>query len=129
MFVLDEVDKLGADWRGDPSSALLEVLDPEQNDSFRDHYLDLAFDLSRSDVHCHRQRAGHDPASAAGPDGDDQSGRIHARRSCTSPRRYLVPRQINANGLTASQIEFADPALAEIIDEYTREAGVRGLER
>ena len=84
--MIDEIDKMGADFRGDPASAMLEVLDPAQNDSFRDHYLDLDVRPLRGDVHRHRQRARHDSRPAAGPDGDDRAGRLHRwRRRSTSP--------------------------------------------
>ena len=129
VFMIDELDKMGADFRGDPASAMLEVLDPAQNDTFRDHYLDLAFDLS--DVVFIATANVLDPIPGplldrmetielAGYTLDDKR---HIARS------YLVDRQIAANGLKPSQIEFADAALTAIIEEYTREAGVRNLER
>jgi len=129
VFMIDEIDKMGADFRGDPASAMLEVLDPAQNDSFRDHYLDLEFDLS--DVVFIATANVLDPIP--GPLLDrmetiELSGyTVEEKRHIA--RRYLVPRQIAANGLKPSQIEFADAALTAVIEEYTREAGVRSLER
>jgi ATP-dependent Lon protease len=129
VFMIDEIDKMGADFRGDPASAMLEVLDPAQNDSFRDHYLDLEFDLSEvlfiatANVLDTIPGPLQDRMETIELAGYTQEEKKHIAR------RYLVPRQIKANGLKASQIEFADPALAAIIDEYTREAGVRNLER
>jgi ATP-dependent Lon protease len=129
VFMIDEIDKMGADFRGDPASAMLEVLDPAQNDSFRDHYLDLEFDLSEVLFIATANVLDTIP----GPLQDrmetiELAGYTQEEKKQIA-RRYLVPRQIEANGLRPSQIEFADPALAAIIDEYTREAGVRNLER
>ncbi len=129
VFMIDEIDKMGADFRGDPASAMLEVLDPAQNDSFRDHYLDLEFDLS--DVMFIATANVLD--TIPGPLQDrmetiELAGyTVEEKRHIA--RRYLVPRQIAANGLKPSQIEFAEPALTAIVEEYTREAGVRNLER
>ncbi|HWM54224.1 MAG TPA: endopeptidase La [Solirubrobacterales bacterium] len=129
VFLIDEIDKMGADFRGDPASAMLEVLDPAQNDSFRDHYLDLEFDLS--DVMFIATANVLD--TIPGPLQDrmetiELAGyTVDEKRHIA--RRYLVPRQIETNGLKPSQIEFAEPALTAIIEEYTREAGVRNLER
>jgi ATP-dependent Lon protease len=129
VFVLDEVDKLGADWRGDPSSALLEVLDPEQNNSFRDHYLDVAFDLSKVMFIATANMLDQIPAplrdrmeiiNLAGYTDEDK---------LNIARKYLVPKQMKANGIAGLDIAWTDEALLQIIQHYTREAGVRSLER
>jgi ATP-dependent Lon protease len=129
VFMIDEIDKMGADFRGDPASAMLEVLDPAQNDSFRDHYLDLEFDLS--EVLFIATANILDPIP--GPLQDRMETIELAGYTLDEKRhiarRYLVPRQIEANGLKPSQIEFSDSALTAIVEEYTREAGVRNLER
>jgi ATP-dependent Lon protease len=129
LFMIDEIDKMGADFRGDPASAMLEVLDPEQNATFRDHYLDLPFDLS--DVMF--VTTANTLETIPGPLRDRMetiqlAGYTEAEK-LEIARRYLVPRQIERNGLTPSKIAFGDAALKAIISEYTREAGVRGLER
>ncbi len=129
VFMIDEIDKMGADFRGDPASAMLEVLDPAQNDSFRDHYLDLEFDLS--DVLFIATANLLDPIPGPLQDRMEviQLSGYTLDEKLHIAKRYLVPRQIEENGLKPSQIEFADAALNAIADEYTREAGVRGLER
>jgi len=129
VMMLDEIDKLGADFRGDPASALLEVLDPAQNHTFTDHYLDVPFDLSR--VLFIATANTMDPVPSALRDrmevieipGYTNSDKLHIAR------RYLVPRQLDANGVSPKQARFVDSALGWIIDGYTREAGVRNLER
>ncbi|HSS05105.1 MAG TPA: endopeptidase La [Solirubrobacterales bacterium] len=129
VFMIDEIDKMGADFRGDPSSAMLEVLDPAQNDSFRDHYLDLEFDLSEVLFIATANILDTVPGPLQDRMETIELAGYTLDEKRHIARRYLVPRQIEANGLKPSQIEFADPALTAIIEEYTREAGVRNLER
>jgi ATP-dependent Lon protease len=129
VFMIDEIDKMGADYRGDPASAMLEVLDPEQNATFRDHYLDVPFDLSRTMFIC----TANDMDRVPGPLRDRMEviplAGYTEEEKLQIAKRYLVPRQIERNGLKRSQVAFSDTGLREIIGSYTREAGVRSLER
>ncbi len=129
VFMIDEIDKMGADFRGDPALAMLEVLDPAQNDSFRDHYLDLEFDLSDVAFIATANVLDTIPGPLLDRMETIELAGYTVEEKRHIARRYLVPRQIAANGLKPSQIEFSDAALTAIIEEYTREAGVRGLER
>ncbi|MDR3740655.1 MAG: endopeptidase La [Terracidiphilus sp.] len=129
VIMLDEIDKLGRDFRGDPASALLETLDPEQNNTFRDNYLDVPFDLSKVLFICTANML--DPVPPPLLDrmeiiplqGYSEEEKVHIAN------RYLVPRQIKANGITEEQIEFPEEAIRHIVRHYTREAGVRKLEQ
>jgi ATP-dependent Lon protease len=129
LFMIDEIDKMGADFRGDPSSAMLEVLDPEQNATFRDHYLDVPFDLSKVMFVCTANELDRVP----GPLRDRMEiiplAGYTEEEKLEIAKRYLVPRQIERNGLRKSWISIGDRALRAVISGYTREAGVRQLER
>jgi ATP-dependent Lon protease len=129
VMMIDEIDKVGSDYRGDPQSALLEVLDPEQNNSFRDHYLDLPFDLSQVLFICTANSL--DTISPPLRDRMEiiQLSGYTELEKLQIAKRYLVKKQRNANGLKETQAQISDPALRGIINDYTREAGVRNLER
>src|SRR6202023_1622809 len=129
VSMLGESDKLGAAYRGDPSAALLEILDPEQNNTFTDHYLDLPFDLSKVFFIATANQLGPIPAPLRDRMEVIALAGYSDREKLQIARRYLVPRQIRENGLTPEQLEITDEAIKLIATRYTREAGVRQLER
>ena len=127
--MLDEVDKLGNDYRGDPAAALLEILDPQQNNTFSDHYLDLPFDLSRIFFIATANQLGPIPPPLRDRMEIIRLAGYSDREKLEIAKRYLVPRQTTENGLNAAQFTITDGAIELIVTRYTREAGVRQLER
>src|SRR5690349_4342014 len=129
VLMHDEVDKLGADYRGDPAAALLEILDPQQNNSFRDHYLDLPFDLSRIFFIATANQLGPIPAPLRDRMEIIPLAGYSDREKLEIARRYLIPRQTTENGLNNAQLKITDDAIELLAARYTREAGVRQMER
>ncbi|MDD4648417.1 MAG: endopeptidase La [Desulfoplanes sp.] len=129
VFMLDEIDKVGQDFRGDPSSALLEVLDPEQNNTFTDHYLNLPYDLSKTMFICTANILDTVPSALLDRMEVINISGYTQQEKTKIARRYLLPRQIKENGITEKDIQISDGVISQVIEEYTREAGLRELER
>jgi ATP-dependent Lon protease len=129
VLLIDEIDKIGTDVRGDPASAMLEVLDPAQNCAFRDHYLDLPFDLSKTLFICTANTGDTIPPALLDRMDVIQLSGYTEDEKLGIAERYLVPRQVSEHGLERDQIEVGEPVLRLLVRDYTREAGVRGLER
>src|SRR5207247_107696 len=129
VFLIDEIDKMGMDFRGDPASAMLEVLDPEQNSTFRDHYLDLPFDLTKVLFICTANQLETIPPPLLDRMDAIQLSGYTEDEKVEIAKRYLVPKQLDAHGLSAGKVEFTEEGLRLVIREYTREAGLRNLER
>src|SRR6186713_2342720 len=129
VFMLDEIDKIGHDFRGDPAAALLEVLDPEQNDTFSDHYLEIPYDLSKAMFIATCNVSDTIPAPLRDRMEIIEIPGYTRREKLAIARRHLIPKQLEEHGLTEEKLEITNEAIEEIIEHYTREAGVRSLER